>query len=75
MKPRPATPLRPVIREARCAEMSGLDRWSRRRLEAEGRFPRRIKIGKRSVAWFLDEVAAWQETLARGEEWREPADV
>ena len=55
--------------------MSVLDRWSRRRLEAEGRFPRRIKIGKRSVAWFLDEVAAWQETLARGEEWREPADV
>ena len=29
------------------------------RLEKEGKFPKRIKIGKRRVGWWLHEVLAW----------------
>jgi prophage regulatory protein len=29
------------------------------RLEKEGRFPHRIKIGERRVGWWLHEVLAW----------------
>ena len=31
------------------------------RLEKAGNFPRRIKLGANSVAWFEDEVDAWLE--------------
>lgn len=34
------------------------------RLEAVGRFPKRIRIGDQSVAWFANEVIAHLETLA-----------
>lgn len=29
------------------------------RLERAGRFPRRIKLGSRRVAWRADEIAKW----------------
>ena len=29
------------------------------RLEKQGKFPKRIKIGERRVAWWLHEVMAW----------------
>lgn len=29
------------------------------RLEARGRFPRRIRIGGTTVAWFLSEIEDW----------------
>jgi prophage regulatory protein len=31
------------------------------RLEAAGRFPRRVKLGACRVAWMLDEVLEWIE--------------
>jgi prophage regulatory protein len=34
------------------------------RWEQEGRFPRRVKLGPNSVAWFEDEVDAWQAARA-----------
>jgi predicted DNA-binding transcriptional regulator AlpA len=37
--------------------------WSRThlaRLEAEGAFPKRIKIGPKSTRWLLDEVNAFK---------------
>lgn len=30
-----------------------------RRLEAQGKFPKRIRIGENRVAWRRDEVEAW----------------
>lgn len=60
---------RRMLREPQCFAATGLSRWQRLRLEALGLFPRRIRIGCRAVAWFEDEVADWQETLARGETW------
>ena len=31
------------------------------RLEKDGLFPRRIKLGQNAVAWFEDELDAWLE--------------
>lgn len=31
------------------------------RIENEGIFPKRIKIGKRKIGWSLHEVIAWME--------------
>lgn len=33
------------------------------RLEAQGRFPRRIKIGGGRTAWFAHEIEAWLRSL------------
>jgi prophage regulatory protein len=33
------------------------------RLEAQGRFPRRIKIGGGRTAWFAHEIDAWLRSL------------
>ncbi len=32
-------------------------------LERDGRFPKRVAIGPRSVAWREDEIAEWIEAL------------
>ena len=31
------------------------------RLERQGRFPKRIKLGEHRVGWDLDEIVAWIE--------------
>ena len=31
------------------------------RLEADGRFPKRVQLGQCRVAWLLSEVEAWME--------------
>ena len=33
---------------------------------SEGDFPKPIRVGKRSVRWFEDEIAAWMEARERG---------
>ena len=35
------------------------------RLIESGRFPRPVKVGKRAVSWYLDEVAAWIDSRPR----------
>jgi prophage regulatory protein len=37
----------------------GLCRSMIYRLESEGRFPRRIKLGLRAVGWIESEIDAW----------------
>jgi prophage regulatory protein len=39
--------------------MTGLGRSFIYELQAEGRFPRRIKIGVRAVGWLEEEVRKW----------------
>lgn len=48
---------------------SDTTRWRR---EKVGRFPRRIKIGARKIAYRRSEVLAW---TADPEGWRAPAEV
>ena len=43
-------------------ELTGLVQFSPnhlRRLEAQGDFPRRVRIGANRIAWLRDEVEAW----------------
>ena len=36
------------------------------RLEKQGKFPKRIKIGVRRVGWYLSHVEAWLADRAKG---------
>jgi prophage regulatory protein len=40
-----------------------------RRMEQDGRFPRRIRLGPGRVAWFLRDVLAWIECRREGRAW------
>ena len=49
-------------------QVEGLVRMPRSSLYqaiAEKRFPEPIRVGKRSVRWFADEIAAWMESRER----------
>jgi prophage regulatory protein len=48
-----------VLRLPQVRQVTGLGRSMIYQLEAERRFPRRIKIGARAVGWLQDEVQAW----------------
>lgn len=41
---------------------SGLKRSRIAQLEALGKFPRRIKLSERAVAWRASDIAAWLES-------------
>lgn len=48
-----------MIREPECRAMTTLSNSTRWRMEQEGKFPKRIKIGPSAVAYRLSEVQAW----------------
>jgi prophage regulatory protein len=48
-----------VLRLPQVCEVTGLRRSMIYQLEAELRFPRRIKIGVRAVGWIQGEVQQW----------------
>lgn len=58
-----------IIREPLCRERTGLSRSQRWRLEREGEFPRRIRLGTNAVGWLEHEIEEWIELRAqeRGE--------
>ncbi|WP_282104454.1 helix-turn-helix transcriptional regulator [Pseudomonas juntendi] len=47
------------IRFGSLAEMVGLSRTTIYRLEQQGQFPKRVKLGSNSVAWRMSEVLSW----------------
>ena len=51
-------PLR-LLRLEQVGEITGLRRSMVYQLEAEGRFPRRVKLATRAVGWVESEVRAW----------------
>ncbi len=48
-----------VLRLPEVCKVTGLCRSMVYQLEAERRFPRRIKIGVRAVGWLEEEVQQW----------------
>ncbi len=50
-----------IIRPHAVWAMTGLSRSSIYRLEAQGRFPKRIKIGDHASGYLQSEVEAWIE--------------
>lgn len=49
------------VREAECKFITGLSRTRRWELEKEGKFPKRIKLSERAVAWRLSDLMSWME--------------
>jgi prophage regulatory protein len=54
-----STALLRVLRLPQVCSVTGLCRSMIYQLEAEQRFPRRIKIGTRAVGWIEGEVQGW----------------
>jgi len=48
-----------MLRLAQVLEVTGLGKTKIYDLQAEGRFPMRVKITSHSVAWIEEEVQAW----------------
>lgn len=48
-----------LIRLSEVTHRCGLRRTQIFNLQRSGRFPRRVKIGKRAVAWVSSEIDAW----------------
>lgn len=47
------------IREKECGHITSLSRSRRWQLENEGKFPKRVALGKNSVSWLLSDVLFW----------------
>jgi prophage regulatory protein len=48
-----------ILRLPQVCEVTGLCRSMIYQMEADSRFPRRVKIGVRAVGWLDNEVHAW----------------
>jgi prophage regulatory protein len=48
-----------VLRRKQMLEIIGVSNTTQWRLEKAGDFPARIKLGRASVGWRLDEVEEW----------------
>lgn len=57
-----------VLRIRAVMDLTGLSRSSVYRLALEGRFPRSIPLGPRSVGWLSSEVTAWIQGQAGSRE-------
>jgi prophage regulatory protein len=56
-----------VLRLPQVCKVTGLCRSSVYQMETEQRFPRRIKIGARSVGWIESEVQNWLRQRIEGD--------
>lgn len=54
-----------LIRRRQLLELIGLSYTTQWRMEKEGLFPARVKIGKGSVGWHLAEVEEWVKERER----------
>ena len=48
-----------IIRDKECEETTGLSRTTRWRQEREGKFPKRLQIGKQAIGWRESEIQEW----------------
>jgi prophage regulatory protein len=48
-----------LIGEPECREITHLSRAQRWRLERDKKFPRRLRVGPRTVRWRLTDILAW----------------
>lgn len=47
--------------EAQCKDLTKYSRVQRWRLERLGKFPKRVRLGERRIAWVANEIDAWIE--------------
>jgi prophage regulatory protein len=58
----PSDPNERALRLRQVSQLTGLGRSMIYQMQAEGRFPRRIKLGQRAVGWLESEVRDWLAT-------------
>ncbi len=51
-----------ALRLKQVCQLTGLGRSMIYQMQAEGRFPQRIKLGERAVGWLESEVREWLAT-------------
>lgn len=51
-----------ALRLKQVCQLTGLGRSMIYQMQAEGRFPQRIKLGERAVGWLESEVRDWLRT-------------
>jgi prophage regulatory protein len=61
-----------LIGEPECREITDLSRSQRWRLERDGKFPRRLRLGPHTVRWRLSEILAWIADLPTASPERPP---
>lgn len=62
-----STTIERILRLPEVEAICGIKCSSIRRLEMAGKFPRRVKIGPRSIGWKESEVREWQAKLLNAE--------
>ena len=55
-----------ILRTADVIRRTGLSRTTLWRLERQGDFPERVRLGLNSVGWREEEIARWIDTRPRG---------
>jgi prophage regulatory protein len=55
----PRDPNERALRLRQVSQLTGLGRSMIYQMQAEGRFPQRIKLGERAVGWLESEVRDW----------------
>jgi prophage regulatory protein len=58
-QPAPSDALPRLLRLQQVGEITGLRRSMIYQLEAEGNFPRRVKLATRAVGWVESEIRSW----------------
>lgn len=61
-----------LIAEPECRTRTSLSRAQRWRSERDGKFPRRLRLGQRTVRWRLSEILAWIAELPTSSPERPP---
>jgi prophage regulatory protein len=51
-----------LLRIRQVLELTGLSRMTIYRMEREGRFPNRRRLGANSIAWLDEDVLAWMSS-------------
>ena len=52
-----------LLRLAEVTQLTGISKSTLDRMERRGAFPRRLRLGYRSVAWRESEINAWLKNL------------
>lgn len=54
-----------VLRVQEVCDKTGLSKATIDRLEADGKFPQRIRLSEAATGWFLHELIDWMANLPR----------
>jgi prophage regulatory protein len=55
-----------LLRTTEVASRTGLSRTTLWRMEREGTFPKRLRLGSNSIGWVEAEVGEWIDSRPRG---------